>query len=139
MAADVRHDVADLFRRGIQAWHEGAFDRAAEENWHPDIVLYDPPELPDAGVHRGREAALGRFAQYTEPLGRFRLHLEDVIDGQEAVFVAATFSGVSPGAGVPVDQRIFYVLRLEADQIIEMRVFLLRDAALQAAGIIEQG
>jgi ketosteroid isomerase-like protein len=135
--ADRRDDLTERWRRGFEAWQEGTFEGAAEAAWHPDIVLYDIPELPDAGVHRGRQAALRRFAQYTEPLGRFRLELEELIEGPDAIMIEASMTGMSAGAAVPFEGQIFYVIRLEADSVIEMRMFTVRDAALEAAGIVE--
>ena len=133
-AVEQRH--IDGFRRGLEAWNAGNFDAVAQHAWHPDITLYDLPEMPDAGEHVGREAALKRFAAYTEPLGRFTLEFEEAVEGPDALVIGAAIRGRS-ASEVPLQGRIFYVARYRENRVVELRMFMHRPAALAAAGVVE--
>jgi ketosteroid isomerase-like protein len=125
----------EMFRRGLQAWNEGSFDRFAQTHWHPEITLVDIPEMPDGGRHVGREAALRRFAEFTEPLGRFNLELEEAIEGPDMLVVTAVLTGESTGGSVPLAGRFHYVARMRDGQLAELRLFQQRADALAAAGL----
>jgi ketosteroid isomerase-like protein len=132
----VEQRYVDGFRRGLDAWNAGDFDAFAQHAWHPEITLYDLPEMPDAGQHVGREAALKRFANYTEPLGRFTLEFEEAVEGPDALVIGAAIRGRS-ASEIPVQGRIFYVSRYREDRVVELRMFLDRSAALAAADVGE--
>jgi len=65
----------ELARRYVEAFNTHGLE-AAKELWHPEIELWDPPDLPDADRHAGRSAfqeqvegylALGWDGQFRAP------------------------------------------------------------------------
>ena len=91
---------AELARRAFEAWEEGTLREYAERHVHPDLEFHDAPEMPDAQVVRGREAALARMDSYMEQLGRFSIPVCEVEDRSEGVFVRVAPSGRAPASGV---------------------------------------
>jgi ketosteroid isomerase-like protein len=48
-------ETVDLIRTGYEAFSRGDLETALEM-MDPAIEAHDPPEMPDAAVHRGRDA-----------------------------------------------------------------------------------
>jgi hypothetical protein len=44
-----------------------------------DPEVHDPPDFPDAAVHRGREAVLARYRQWQEALGPMPVEILELI------------------------------------------------------------
>ena len=122
-----------LVTRAFEAWNEhGAAGAAAwVSRW---AQLTDPPDLPGASTWRGRQRALARLEQVANELGATAAQVTEAQSiGEE---VLAVFE-LRRRSGSPTDPPSFSaLLDVDQDQIVRMRVFLDRDAALRA---IEQG
>jgi 1-acyl-sn-glycerol-3-phosphate acyltransferase len=122
-----------LVTRAFEAWNEHGPAGAAAwlSRW---VQLTDPPEWRGASTWRGRDRALVRLEQVASELGATSAELTEARTiGEE---VLAVFE-LRRRSGSPTDPRGFSALfEVEQDQIMRMRVFLDREAALCA---IEQG
>jgi len=122
-----------LVTRAFEAWNEhGAAGAAAwVSRW---AQLTDPPDWPGASTWRGRQRALARLEQVANELGATAAQVTEAQSiGEE---VLAVFE-LRRRSGSPTDPPSFSaLLDVDQDQIVRMRVFLDRDAALRA---IEQG
>jgi SnoaL-like domain len=87
----------ELARRYFEVFNARGLD-GAQEFWHPDIELYDPPNFPDADRHVGIAAVRKRVESYMEVGGwdgEFR-ELEYVNAGEEVVVVSPVGRWQSP-------------------------------------------
>lgn len=126
---------AELARRAFEAWEEGTLREYAERHVHPDLEFHDAPEMPDAQIVRGREAALARMDSYMEQLGRFSIPVCEVEERSEGVFVRVAPSGRAPASGVAIDWEVFCVMRFRDGLMVELRNYFDRETALATAGV----
>jgi 1-acyl-sn-glycerol-3-phosphate acyltransferase/ketosteroid isomerase-like protein len=119
-----------LVTRAFEAWNEQGVEGAAAwlSRW---VELIDPPDRPDAATWRGRERALARLNEVTSGLGAVSAHVTDAHTiGDE---VLADFK-LRQSSGAGTDPPGFSALfEMDHDQIVRMRVFPDRDAALRAS------
>ncbi len=126
---------AELARAAFEAWEEGTLPEYAERHVHPDLAFHDAPEMPDAQVVCGRDAALARMDSYMELLGRFSIPVCEVEQRSEGVFVRVAPSGRAPASGVTIEWEVFCVMRFRDGLMVEIRNYFDRDSALAAAGV----
>jgi 1-acyl-sn-glycerol-3-phosphate acyltransferase/ketosteroid isomerase-like protein len=118
-----------LVTRAFEAWNEhGAAGAAAWVSRRAQLT--DPPEQPGARTWRGRERALARLEVVASELGVSSAEVTDahtIGDHVLAVFRLRWRSGS------PTDPSGFAaLLDVDQDQIVRMRVFRDREAALRA-------
>jgi ketosteroid isomerase-like protein len=128
---------ADRIRRAYEVWNESGPAAVTDRFWAEDAVYREGPGWPDAGVYRGRAAALARMRSLIELLGPIRVHLDDLIEVADGRFVACTRM-VGRGADEAPYTRTFAVVhRLRDGLIVEADYYLDRAQALQAVGLRE--
>jgi ketosteroid isomerase-like protein len=110
--------------RGLYvAFTTGDIDRAAEL-FHPDAVLVDAPELPDAGAYRGR-VEIGRALRtlrsvFPDP----EILVERIVVAPRAALALIRVRAHGQGASVPIDTPVGHVFLLDGDELVELRAFL---------------
>ena len=124
-----------LIVEGFESWNTGDWEPWVRENVDPEVLLVDPPELPDADRYLGHDAYVNRFREWTGPLGQFKVEVKEFVHGSDATMVALEAHGEAPASGVPMEYDVFNVFRFRGGRISEYRVYLDRDAALAEAGI----
>jgi ketosteroid isomerase-like protein len=129
-------DDADTIRRAYEVWNESGPEALTDQFWAEDAVYREGPGWPNAGVYRGRAAALARMQSLIGLLGPIEVRLDDLIDVGDGRFVACT-SMVGQGADSPYTQSFAVVQRLRDGLIVEADYYLDRAQALQAAGLSE--
>jgi ketosteroid isomerase-like protein len=107
-----------------------------DQFWAEDAVYREGPGWPDAGVYRGRAAALERMRSLIELVGPIEVRLEELIDVGDGRFIACT-SMVGEGANAPYTQSFAVLHRLRDGLIVEADYYLDRAQALEAAGLSE--
>ena len=107
-----------------------------DQFWAEDAVYREGPGWPNAGVYRGRAAALARMQSLIGLLGPIEVRLDELIEVGDGRFVACT-SMVGPGADAPYTQSFAVVQRLRDGLVVEADYYLDRAQALQAAGLSE--
>jgi ketosteroid isomerase-like protein len=127
---------ADTIRRAYEVWNESGPAAVTDQFWAEDAVYREGPGWPNAGVYRGRAAALERMRSLVELLGPIEVRLDELIDLEDGRFVACT-SMVGEGASAPYTQSFAVVHRLRDGLIVEADYYLDRAQALQAAGLTE--
>ena len=127
---------ADTIRRAYEVWNEAGPGAVTDRFWAEDAVYREGPGWPNAGVFRGRAAALARMQSLIDLVGPIEVHLDDLIDLPDGRFVACT-TMVGQGADAPYTQSFAVVHRLRHGLIIEADYYLDRAQALQAAGLSE--
>jgi ketosteroid isomerase-like protein len=106
-----------------------------DQFWAEDAVYREGPGRPNAGVFRGRTAALARMQSLIDLVGPIEVHLDDLIDVGDGRYVACTRTVGSAASDAPYTQSFAVVHRLEVGLIIEADYYLDRSQALQAVGL----
>ena len=128
---------ADRIRRAYEVWNESGPAAVTNQFWAEDAVYREGPGWPDAGVYRGRAAALERMESLIDLLGRIEVRLDDLIDVGDGRFIACT-NMVGEGADdAPYTQSFAVVHRLRDGLIVEANYYLDRAQALKATGLQE--
>ena len=127
---------ADRIRLAYDVWNESGPAAVTDQFWAEDAVYREGPGWPNAGVYRGRSAALARMRSLIDVLGPIQVHLDDLIEVGDGRFVACTRM-VGPDTGdAPYTQSFAVVHRLQDGLIVEADYYLERDQAMQAAGLL---
>ena len=127
---------AERIRRAYEVWNESGPAAVTDQFWAEDAVYREGPGWPDAGVYRGRAAALERMRSLIELVGPIEVRLEELIDVGDGRFIACT-SMVGEGAHAPYTQSFAVLHRLRDGLIVEADYYLDRAQALEAAGLPE--
>jgi ketosteroid isomerase-like protein len=108
-----------------------------DQFWAEDAVYREGPGWPNAGVYRGRAAALARMRALVDLLGPIEVRLDDLIDVGDGRFVACTSMVGQSEREAPYTQSFAVVHRLRDGLIVEADYYLDRAQALQALGLRE--
>jgi ketosteroid isomerase-like protein len=129
-------DDAAQVRRAYEVWNESGPAAVIEEFYAEDAVYREAPGWPEAGVFRGREAALDRMQSLVELVGPIQVELDDLIELDDGRFVACVRNvGQAVGGETPYTQSFAVVHRLRDGLIVEADYYLDRAAALDAVGL----
>jgi ketosteroid isomerase-like protein len=105
--------------------------------WHPECLLEEIAEVPDAASYHGRAGVVEYFQQaFGEVWDEWRFTPAEIIEGGDAVFAVIDNWGRSK-AGAELEMRIFQVFRIRDGMVIRASGYLDRGEALDAAGLME--
>jgi ketosteroid isomerase-like protein len=127
----------ELARKGYEAIARRDLD-AVLDLMHPDIEAHNPPEVPDAGVHRGHEEVRRDWEQTWELFEDFSIEVERYFDAGEELVVFLRYRARARGSNVPIDAQMAHVWTVRDGKAILFRQYLDRAAALEAAGLSAQ-
>jgi ketosteroid isomerase-like protein len=126
---------AEVIRRAYEVWNESGPAAVTERFWAEDAVYREGPGWPEAGVYRGRAAALERMRRLIELLGPIEVRLDELIEVGDGRLVALTRI-VGQGADeAPYTQSFAVVHRLRDGLVVEADYYLDRAQALEAVGL----
>jgi ketosteroid isomerase-like protein len=128
---------ADRIHRAYEVWNESGPAAVIEEFWAEDAIYREGPGWPDAGVYRGRVAALERMQSLIDLLGPIAVHLDELIDVGDGRFVACARIVGESEADAPYTRSFAVVHRLRDGLIVEADYYLDREQALEAVGCTE--
>jgi ketosteroid isomerase-like protein len=127
----------ELARRGWEAVQRQDFAWLAD-NVTPDVVIIQPPEVPDAKSYEGRTAVIEAWEDWPAEWEDFRLDLVEIIDVSEDVLISVTRQrGRGLHSGIETDFEVFFVTHLRDGKTARMEMFFGRDQALKAVGLEE--
>jgi ketosteroid isomerase-like protein len=129
-------DDAATIRRAYETWNESGPAAVMERFWAEDAVYREGPGWPDAGVFRGRDAALDRIQSLVELIGEFHVRIDDLIDLDDDRIVACVRT-IGAASDLPYTQSFAVVHRLRDGLIVEADYYLDRADALEAVGLRE--
>jgi ketosteroid isomerase-like protein len=118
----------------LDLFNQEGIDVFAERHWDPDIVWTEPPGFPDAGVHRGRDAAVLRMRERFEFLGQVTLDVVDAWEFEDRMMLEVVVHSRGPASGAPTEQREFFLVEFSRERITTFREFLDSDEAFAAFG-----
>jgi ketosteroid isomerase-like protein len=117
--------------------HLGRGSDAGWDLFDPDVEWETSPNLPDAGVYRGRDRVRAFMEEQWEVVwgGPPRVDVERTFDCGDDVLLFIRVRGSGSHTGIPLDVRIAQLLTLRDGRVVRGKVFPDRDEALEAAGI----
>jgi ketosteroid isomerase-like protein len=126
---------AATVRRAFQVWNESGPAAVIEQFWADDAVYREGPGWPNAGVFRGRSAALERMEGLVELAGPLQVRLEALIDLDDGRLLACVrLVGPNAASLAPYTDSFAVVHRLRDGLVVEADYYLDRAAALEAVG-----
>ena len=119
------------------------FEAIGERDWegaqtllHPDIAWHDPPEVPDAAVHRGREAVRRYWEEELfDSWSNWHLELEEIVRAADHILAVVRLHATARHTGIEQNIELFQVFTYRDGLVVEQRAFFDRGQALDAAGI----
>jgi ketosteroid isomerase-like protein len=130
-------DNVELVREALEAVNRGDRERGIDA-FDPSLEWHDPPGMPGAGVHRGRQAVLARWREIEETLQEFRVEPEQYFDAGDRVVLFARSGGRGRLSGVEVSRPIAYVVTGRDRRITRVVGYEDRAAALDSVGLREE-
>ena len=127
----------EIARRGYEAFARRDLD-AVFELFDPEIEAHDPPEMPDAAIHRGHDAVRRDWEQTYELFEDFTIEVEETLDCGDDVVVFLRYRGRGSESGAEVEALMAHVWTVRNGKAIRLRQFLDREQALEAAGLSGQ-
>jgi ketosteroid isomerase-like protein len=124
--------------RLVEQAAQGGFD-AVWELLDPDLAWETSPNLPDAGVYRGRERVRAFIEEQWDVVwgGMPRVDIERAFDCGDNVLLFTRVRGHGSHTGIPLDVQIAQLVTIQGGKVVRVKVFPDRDEALQAAGLKE--
>jgi ketosteroid isomerase-like protein len=102
------------------------------------IVITQPPELPGASPQqRGHSGVLEAFEIWPEQWDDYRIEILRMADHGDHVLVTTRQRGRGKQSGIQVEMEIMFVFTVQNEKIVEMKIFMREDQALEAAGLSE--
>ena len=129
---------AATVRRAFQVWNVSGPAAVIDQFWADDAVYREGPGWPNAGVFRGRAAALERMEGLVELAGPLQVRLEDLIELDDGRLLACVrLVGPNAASLAPYTDSFAVVHRLRDGLVVEADYYLDRAAALEAVGLRE--
>jgi ketosteroid isomerase-like protein len=127
--------LVERVQAGYDAWDRGDIDALLAE-LDADIEWVEPPDAPDGGVHRGRDAVR---AVLDESLATWSLRFEvqRVVPWADGLVVLLSSHATGHGSGVSLDGEAGHVITVRDGKIVRVRQFGRHSEALEAAGLSE--
>jgi uncharacterized protein len=126
----------EVVRRAFEAFaREGP--AAVVEFWDPEIELWLPPDVPQAGTYRGPAAVLHWMKEWAEAWEEIDYTPEEFTEAGDSVLVSVLYDGRGKGSGVKVEGRFWYLITLRNGKTVRWELYPERAHALEAAGLSE--
>ncbi|HXF00975.1 MAG TPA: nuclear transport factor 2 family protein [Solirubrobacterales bacterium] len=103
-----------------------------------DIVVTQPPELPGASPQqRGHSGVVEAFSIWPDQWDDYQIEILRMADRGDHVAVTARTGGRGKQSGVEVEMDFSFVFSVRDGKIVELKIFMREDQALEAAGLRE--
>jgi ketosteroid isomerase-like protein len=127
----------EIVRHAFEAFTRGDIDgvlRLCDE----DIRITQPQELPGVSrQQRGHTGVLEAFRIWPEQWDDYRIEILRMADSDDYVVVTSRTGGRGKQSGVEVEMDFSFVFAVRDEKIVEMKIFMREDQALEAAGLGE--
>jgi ketosteroid isomerase-like protein len=130
--------VSDPRETGIREAFE-AFNRGDVETvleiLHPDVEVYNSPEVGEEGSYRGHDGYLAWLRVWLEAWDEFRIDIDEVeVLDERTLLVHCSQHGRGKGSGVEVTRRVVFLNRVEDGLTTQVHIYGDRESAIAAAG-----
>ena len=123
----------ELVHRGWEAWEKGDAE-ATLALYDPDVVVYAPPEIGNAGTFHGIEGFLEWAGAWYEAWETFEQELIEVeLVGETHVIADTMQKGKGRGSGIEVERHASWLYEVRDEKLVYMSLYWNREAALADA------
>ena len=127
----------ELVRLGFEAFERRDW-ALVQENSHADLVIVQPPEVPDAKTYSGPTAFADAATDWPSEWEDFRLELVELIDVDEERVISVTrHHGRGAESGIEMEFVVVYVQTLRDGKLARVDMFFSREQALATVGLSE--
>ena len=127
----------EIVRNAFDAFTRGDIDgvlRLCDE----EILIAQPPELPGVSHQQhGYNGVLEAFRIWPEQWDDYQIEILRMADLGDHVVVTSRTGGRGKQSGVEVEMDFSFVFSVRDEKIVEMKIFMREDQALEAAGLRE--
>ena len=127
----------EAVKLGFDAFQRGDWE-FFRENSHSDLVIVQPPEVPDSKTYQGPDAVAESAADWPAEWEDFSLELMEWIDVDEERVISVTrHRGRGAESGIEMDFIVAYVYTMRDLKLARIEMFFSRAQALDAVGLSE--
>ena len=94
---------AERARRFYEAFNRVGLDAISDEHLHEDVVVVEPPDLPDAAETQGLKAARAGLAKFVDMFDAVTVAVDDVVVKGERTLTRISVTAAGKGSGASVD------------------------------------
>jgi ketosteroid isomerase-like protein len=123
----------EIVEAAFDAYYSGDWERLGEFA-HPDVVVTQPAETPDADTFHGREGFIEVIDAWQGEWDDFRLERLRTRDVGDHVLTTVKQHGRGKSSGAEVEGEFTFVLTLDAGKIVRWQMFADEGTALAAVG-----
>jgi ketosteroid isomerase-like protein len=127
----------ELARRYYEAFNRVGLDAISDEHFHDDVVVVEPPEMPDAAVTEGLEPARAGLARFVDLFDDLTVTIDEIVEKGERTLTAISFTATGKGSGAEVDGTRFDLATWRDGRVARLELFFDKAEALEAAGLSE--
>jgi ketosteroid isomerase-like protein len=132
----VSEENVALVRRMAEGLGRGGFD-SVWDLLDPELEWETSPNLPDAGVYRGRDRVRAFMEEQWSVVwgGPPHVDIERTFDRGDDVLMFTRVRGRGSHSAIPIDVRIAQLVTVREGRIVRVKVYPDRDEALTAVGL----
>jgi ketosteroid isomerase-like protein len=130
----------EIVRRAFEEFSRAGWEPLIGTVWAPEIVWdMTPARIPGLGTYHGYDELRSFFEDWfsTFPLEEWEQDVEEVLDCGEQVVVLTRQRGRGSASGAVAELEYAQVITLRDGKIVRVNVYMDRDLALEAAGLVE--
>lgn len=127
-------EVLTMVRAGYEAFNRGDME-AALGTLHRDIEWWPAADEPITDPYRGHDGHRRMVAAIREAVPDLQIEVEELFAAGDCVVACLRFWGRGRDSGVPVEIRETHLARLRDGEVIEVREYREKEAALEAVGL----
>jgi molybdopterin-guanine dinucleotide biosynthesis protein A len=131
---DVADEDIESLRRGFESFSRGDIEEMMSFS-APDVVVYDAPELPGGGVHRGRDAVRRGLEEIRATFDDLEMATESFTRVDNRILVVFRARGHGRGSGIPLDVRLANVFTMKNGIVLEWHAYTSEALAREALGL----
>jgi ketosteroid isomerase-like protein len=126
----------EAVQTALDAYYRGDMERVAELA-HPDLVVTQTAEMPDAETFHGRRGFVKAFDAWEGAWEDFRSERLSMRDIGDHVLTTVRQRARGRRSGVEVEGLFTFVFTLKAGKLVRWRMFADEAKALEAVGVQE--
>jgi ketosteroid isomerase-like protein len=127
----------EIVKAGFDAWSRRDI-ASMLDLIDPEVVVEQPPNMPDATTGHGRAGVMAAIAAWPEQWADYQIDIAQIVDAGDHVVVRTHQQGRGRGSGVEVADDIWFVFGFRNGKVAEWRMFGAERDALDVVGLSEQ-
>jgi ketosteroid isomerase-like protein len=127
----------DRLRAAYEALDRGDAE-AIRDFLHPQVELFDRPEIPDAGSYIGWEGLMLSVRASQDSFADFRFTPQRFFEHGDRVVVIVLMTGRGKASGVPVEEQIAHEWTMRDGRAVRLQAYSDPADALEAAGLARE-